>query len=261
MRAIFAFGILILTFASCKHMDNSINLFSVQDDIKFGLQVASQIESDTSGYVILDSTEYKEVYQYVYDIRDRLLNSGNVKYKEDFPWRIRLIHNDSTLNAFCTPGGFIYIFTGIMKYLDSEDQLAGVLGHEMGHADKRHSTRQMTQMFGIQVLLEIAAGNKQMLKQITGSLIGLKFSRNHEIEADNCSVEFMCPTNYNASGGAGFFRKIEEAGGVGVPEFLSTHPDPGNRVENYELRKNELNCQGKETYTSRYEQIKTKLPN
>ena len=257
---LFGFAILALFVTSCKQMNNSINLFSIQDDIKFGQQVSSQIESDTSGYVILDSIQHKEVYNYVYEIRNRLLNSGYVKYVEEFPWRIRIIHDDSTLNAFCTPGGYIYIFTGIMKYLDSEDQLAGVLGHEMGHADKRHSTRQMTKMFGVQVLLEIAAGNQEMLKQITGSLVGLKFSRSHETEADNCSVQYMCPTEYNAAGGAGFFRKIEESGGAGVPEFLSTHPDPGNRIENYESQKVELNCLGSQTYSTRYEQMKAKLP-
>ena len=66
---------------------------------------------------------------------------------------LRIIHDDSTLNAFCTPGGYIYIYTGILKFLDSEDEFAGVLGHEIAHADLRHSTRQMTKQYGVQILL------------------------------------------------------------------------------------------------------------
>jgi len=245
---------------SCSTSQNALNLFTLQDDISFGKKVVSEIESDSSEYTILDSVQFSKVYSYIYDIRNTILSSGQVRFAEEFPWRIRIIHDDSTLNAFCTPGGYIYFFTGILKYLESEDQLAGVLGHEMGHADRRHSTRQMTKMFGVQVLLQIAAGNKEMLKQITSALIGLKFSRSHETEADNSSVQYLCPTVYNAAGGAGFFMKIQEGGGLGTPEFLSTHPNPSNRIENYNLKKEELNCLGKESFESRYALMKSQLP-
>ena len=80
---------------------------------------------------------------------------GKVDFKDEFDWRLRIIHDDSTLNAFCTPGGYIYIYTGILKFLDSEDEFAGVLAHEIGHADMRHSTRQMTKLFGVQLLLDV----------------------------------------------------------------------------------------------------------
>ena len=253
------FGGFLLT--SCISSQNSLNLFSIEDDINFGRKVVSEIESDTSEYKLLDSVQFSSVYRYIYDVRNTILASGQVRYAEEFPWRIRIIHDDSTLNAFCTPGGYIYFFTGILKYLESEDQLAGVLGHEMGHADKRHSTRQMTKMFGIQVLMQVVAGNKEMLQQITSALIGLKFSREHETEADNSSVEYLCPTAYNAAGGAGFFIKIQADGGVGVPEFLSTHPSPSNRVENYNSKKTELNCAGQESFVSRYKEMQGQLPN
>ncbi|MFM7467075.1 MAG: M48 family metalloprotease [Crocinitomicaceae bacterium] len=259
MKALYFFGITLIFLTGCKS-GKSVNLFSIEDDKKLGAQVASQIESDTSGYIILDSAKNAKVYQYIYGIRNELLNSGQLKYKNEFPWRIRVIHDDSTLNAFCTPGGYIYVFTGILKFLDSGDQLAGVLGHEMGHADMRHSTRQMTQMFGVQVLLEVIAGKQDAIKQIGGALIGLKFSRNHEVEADNCSVQYLCPTPYNAAGGAGFFEKIQAMGGAKVPEFLSTHPDPGNRIEVFKAKKQEFNCKGIETYKNEYQAMVKLLP-
>ena len=237
-----------------------VNLFSVQDDIALGAQVAAEIDGDRAQYPLLDSIQYPEVYQYVYKVRDKILNTGLIDFKEEFGWRLRVIHDDSTLNAFCTPGGYIYIYTGILKFLDDESQFAGVMGHEMAHADMRHSTRSMTKMFGIQVMLDVIAGDRAAIKQVTGALIGLKFSRAHETEADTKSVEYLCPTDYVASGGAGFFRKIQEMGGGRVPEFISTHPDPGNRIENFENNAITMGCTGNATHLTEYEAMKAKLP-
>lgn len=253
----------ILSFNNCKgskELGAGINLFTIDQDKQLGAQVAAEIDADSKQYPLLDSTKYKDVYAYLYKIRNNILNSGMVKHKNDFAWRLRIIHNDSTLNAFCTPGGYIYVYTGIMKYLDNEAQLAGVLGHEIAHADFRHSTRQMTQMYGVQTLVSILAGNQKMLGQITTSIVGLKFSREHESEADKGSVTYLCPTTYDAAGGAGFFEKITAAGGGKTPEFLSTHPSPEGRIEAFKNYKVELACQGSSDFSADYKKIVAKLP-
>ena len=237
-----------------------INLFTIQQDKEFGAQVAAEIDGNPTQYPLLDSVKYKAAYQYVYKVRDKILNSGNVTHKDDFDWRLRIIHDDSTLNAFCTPGGYIYIYTGILKFLDSEDQFAGVLAHEIGHADMRHSTRQMTTMYGIQVLLDVLAGDRAALKQVTAGLLGLKFSRKHEAQADEMSVTYLCPTDYKADGGAGFFLKIQEMGGARTPEFLSTHPDPGDRIEHFQNLAITQGCQGKNTYATEFKAMVATLP-
>jgi beta-barrel assembly-enhancing protease len=236
------------------------NLFTIEQDKQLGAKVAWEIDSNKREYPQLDSTKYKEVYKYLYDIRNKILNSGQVTLKDKFEWRLRVVQNDSVLNAFCTPGGYIYIYTGILKYLDSEDQLAGVLGHEIAHADMRHSTRQMTTMFGVQVMLDILAGNRTMIKQVTGAVVGLKFSRKHETEADDWSVKYLCPTDYNAAGGAGFFQKLNAAGGTRPPEFLSTHPNPENRIENFNNSKVTNGCKGDKTFTEEYKRMLLLLP-
>jgi len=243
-----------------KNKGKGFNLFTVEQDIALGAQVAHEIDSNTREFPPLDSVQYKAVYQYLYKVRDNILNAGKVDFKDDFQWRLRIIHDDSTLNAFCTPGGYIYIYTGILKFLDSEAELAGVLGHEMGHADMRHSTRQMTSMFGVQILLDVLAGDRAALKQVTGALVGLKFSRKHETEADERSVVYLCPTQYSADAGAGFFEKIQALGGAGQPEFLSTHPDPGNRIEHFQNSKVTLGCQGSQNYNTEYKAMMAKLP-
>ncbi|MCE3295505.1 MAG: peptidase [Crocinitomicaceae bacterium] len=260
-------GIIGLTFtlAACgtvneKNKGKGFNLFSVEQDRQLGAQVAAEIDGNPAEYPLLDSMRYQEVYQYVYKVRNKILNSGKVDFKNDFTWRVRVIQDDKTLNAFCTPGGYIYVYTGILKFLESEEEFAGVLGHEIGHADMRHSTRQMTKQFGVQVLLEIIAGNQQLLKDVTAAIINLKFSRQHETEADERSVTYLCPTDYNADAGAGFFQKIEAMGGERAPEFLSTHPNPANRIETFKTLKVTMGCTGSNPHKTEYQQMVAKLP-
>lgn len=250
----------VLSSLSSCGSSKGLNLFSVSQDNELGAQVAQEIESNPAEYPILDSARYATAYKYLYDIRDRILNSGEVRYKDEFAWRLRIVHNDTVQNAFCAPGGYIYVYTGLIKYLDSEDALAGVLGHEIAHADNRHSTRQMTNMLGVQVLLEVLAGDRALLKDLTASLMGLKFSRNHETEADKASVRYLCNTEYNAAGGAKFFEKIEAQGGVSIPQWLSTHPSPANRIEVFYNTATESGCSGSGTFKERYQQLINALP-
>lgn len=238
------------------------NLFTIQDDVALGKQTQQEIANNPSEYPILDEQANKAAYNYLYAMRDAILTSSNeFEHKNDFEWKLYIIKRDDVLNAFCTPGGYIYVYTGLMKYLDDASSLAGVLAHEMAHADKRHSTRQLTEVYGIQTLLSFIGGNAQQIAEIAGQLIALKFSRNHETEADTYSVKYLCPTRYRADGAADFFKKI---GSQGIPEFLSTHPDPGNRVNNITKQKNDLNCSDSDNYSAgeeiaSYNQLKAAL--
>ena len=113
-------------FIACDKNKNVV-LFSVQNDQQLGQQVSQQIASDTVTYPLLSETRYPEAYTYLRNIVNKILNSGKVKYRNEFAWEVHIINDDSVLNAFCTPGGYIYVYTGIIKYLDTEDELAGVL--------------------------------------------------------------------------------------------------------------------------------------
>jgi predicted Zn-dependent protease len=248
---------------SCGNADKQpsagFNLFSIDQDKELGKKVSDDILSKPLEYPILDPIKYKEVYDYLNGMRDMILKTGEVRYSKEFAWEIRIIQ-DSTLNAFCTPGGYIYFYTGILKFLDSEDELMGVLAHEIAHADLRHSTSQMTKMFGVSLLVSVIAGNQQSLGEITTALVGLRNSRSHESEADFNSVKYLCKTPYNASGGAGFFEKILAIGGASTPEFLSTHPSPDNRVQAFHTHKSSLGCQGTDTNQTRYKAVMNRLP-
>lgn len=259
-----ALSIIAFTITSCSGLKKSgggFNLFSIQQDIDLGKKVKQQIESDPAKYPILPESSNRAAYQYIRKITNKILNTGQVAYRNEFAWEVKIIKDDKTLNAFCTPGGYIYIYTGLIKYLDSEEQLAGVIGHEIAHAAQRHSTRQLTKIHGIQTLLSVVTGNAEAgtLEKIALSLISLKFSRGHEKEADDYSVVYLCPTTYQADGAADFFKKIEAQGGSRTPEFMSTHPDPGNRVANIKQQAQQRGCKGNSTYQSEYTKFKQML--
>jgi predicted Zn-dependent protease len=248
---------------SCKDEDGDINIFTVQDDIALGAQVSAELENDPAFKdAIIDSASYPKIYKYVYGIRDSILNTGLVKYKDLFQWRIRVINDDSTLNAFCTPGGYIYIYTGLINFLESEDQLAGVMGHEMAHADKRHSTDAMTRQYGMQVLFDIVFGqDKGQIVRIAAGIKELSYSRKNESEADEYSVIWLYNTSYNPIGAAGFFEKLITLGqSGGTPEFLSTHPNPDNRVQAMKDKWTALGGKTGQTYQARYTTFKNSLP-
>ena len=236
------------------------NIFTLSDDIALGAQVAAEIEADPQNFPVLDSAQYPEAYGHIYRIRDSILNSGEVVHKNDFRWQIRII-NDTVLNAFCTPGGYIYVYTGLIRFLEAENELAGVLGHEIAHADERHSTEALTKAYGIEVLLQVVLGeNQNVLTDIAKGLVNLSYSRANESESDLRSVDYLYPTAYDARGAARFFEKMIALGGGSIPEFLSTHPNPENRVEAIIAHWEQLGGKEGETFVSRYQQLINSLP-
>ncbi len=249
--------------AGCKK--GGFNVFTVEDDKSFGLQMEAEISSDPAQFPILSQTQYPQSYAYLYRMRDSILASGQLQYANEFPWKLYIIRNDSVQNAFCTPGEYIYVYTGLIKYLDNASSLAGVLGHEMAHADRRHSTQQLTKQYGISLLVSVVAGttNAGQLAEIAGNLTSLAFSREHEKDADEHSVIYLCPTQYRASGAADFFQKIEAQGGSNIPAFLSTHPNPDNRITNIQEKDNTLGCNntpGNQIEITEYAAFKASLP-
>ncbi len=263
ITALFSLAAILFISNSCKNKDDkSLNVFRIKDDIALGQELEQHIASNPQEYPVLSEAQYPQAYTYIRGLRDSILNADKVFYKNEFEWKVQIIRDDATLNAFCAPGGYIYIYTGLIKFLDTEDELIGVLGHEMAHADRRHSTDQLTKQYGLSLLVGIVAGTtgQDQLAQIAASLTTLAFSRSDEKEADEYSVKYLCPTTYNAAGAAGFFEKIESLGGQSVPQFLSTHPNPENRIQNIYANKASEGCPGNEKYDLRYQQFKASLP-
>lgn len=263
----FPFILLFLVMWGCSDQGqtpnptNGINLFSVEKDKQLGRQFSNQISADSSQYDILDSANNPEAYAHLYRIRNTILEDAVINYKNTFRWQMRIIDNDSTLNAFATPGGYIYFYSGLIRFLENEADFAGVMAHEIAHAARRHSTKQMTQQFGLSLLVNLALGkNPGKLAQIAAGLANLSFTRSDEKEADKFGVRYLNPTPYDARGVAGFFEKLEAQGqGSGTPQFLRTHPKPENRVENIREEWESLGGKPGKTFPDRYADFKATL--
>lgn len=224
----------VLTLIACE--SSNFNIYTIEDDIEIGLDVKDEIESHPEDFPVVYEDEAPDAYDHLYRVRDAILDSGEVELVDEFDWEIYLIDDDEVLNAFAAPGGYMWVYTGLIEYLDEEDHFAGILGHEIAHADLRHTTEQLTTQLGFELLLGDVADT------IVAALVNMSFSRADEAQADEFSVRYLCETEYAADGAAGFFQKLEEEGGFEIPEFLSTHPNSDNRVQDIEALAEELGC-------------------
>ena len=169
-----------------------VNLFSKQDDMALGQQVAAEIAANPQQFPVLRNEATRS---YVQNIVNRIVSSPNVVNK-DFDYTVTIINDDKTVNAFSIPGGRMYVYTGLLKFVDNEATLAGIMAHEIAHADSRHATEQLTKAYGLQTLAAIAlGGDPGVLAEIAAGLAGnlavLKFGRDAERESDRESFESL----------------------------------------------------------------------
>lgn len=208
------------------------NLFSKEQDIALGQEAAAEIEKEVQ---VVDD---RELTKYVNDIGQRLAAASQ---DPDYPFTFKVVA-DPNINAFALPGGPIYVNSGLIAQADNEAQLAGVIGHEIGHVVLRHSTNQASKssLFQLPALLAAGALDKQggMLAALGQVGLGLglnsvllRYSRKAETQSDIVGARMMHGVGYDPIQAAMFFQKLEEAGGARGPEFLSSHPNPGNRSE------------------------------
>jgi predicted Zn-dependent protease len=205
-----------------------------EEEIAMGLQSAPQMIREMGG-----EHPNQQAQATVDRVGERLINTTAVKetpYQFDF----YLLNDDRTVNAFALPGGQIFITSALFTLLENEDQLAGVLGHEIGHVVGRHSNEQMAQgrlwqMIGqgAGILLSDGGGAGGMqVGQMVAGMMTMKYGRDDELESDALAVKFMLQAQYDPEAMIGVMEILaKSSGGGGQPEILSTHPNPGNRAE------------------------------
>lgn len=207
------------------------NLFSKEQDVQVGQENAAQVRKQMT--VIKDPV----LTEYVNRVGKRLM-SGQEAQESGFPFSFEVVA-DPSINAFALPGGPMFINTGLLRAVDNEAQLAGVMGHEMSHVILRHGTNQASKSKLIElpaVLASQMAGSGSMMGQLAQLGIGLgansvllKFSRTAESQADLIGSHLMAESGYNPVEMARFFEKLNAEGGQRAPQFLSDHPNPENR--------------------------------
>ncbi len=160
-----------------------------------------------------------------------------VSGEPNLQWEFNVIEDD-TPNAFALPGGKVGVNTGLFKVAKNDDQLAAVMAHEVGHAIARHGSERMSQQMLLQGglgVLGIATGSGELVQVVaTAATLGvvLPYSRSHEAEADHIGLILMAKAGYDPRAAIDLWLNFEKAGGDRPPEFLSTHPAPGSRIDN-----------------------------
>src|SRR5215211_7392260 len=208
-----------------------------EQEIALGLEAAPQMAAEFGG-----EDENAQDQAIVDEVGNRVVQSspaGSTPYQFDF----HLLDDDQTINAFALPGGQIFITRALYDRLRTEGELAGVLGHEIGHVIARHSAEHIAKakltegLTGAAVIAAYDPNNpssasRAQIAVLIGQLINLKFGRDDELEADFLGVCFMNDTGYDPNELIGVMQILETSQqGNQPPEFFSTHPDPGNRIQ------------------------------
>lgn len=202
-----------------------------KQEIALGLQSTPQMIKQFGGLY-----QDQGLQDYVDAVGNRLLLNKQI---QDTPWQFEfhLLADPRTINAFALPGGQIFITTAMFSKLKTEGQLAGVLGHEVGHVVARHSAQriaksQLTEgLTGAVVAASGTAGSGQMAAMV-GQIVNMKYGREDELQSDEIGVILMSEAGYDPRSMKGVMEILAEASsGNRQPEFFSTHPNPENRIQ------------------------------
>ncbi|HEX6162802.1 MAG TPA: M48 family metalloprotease [Vicinamibacterales bacterium] len=206
-----------------------MSLLSEAEELAIGQQQDAEIRREMGVY------DDPALQRYVNDIGQELARNS---HRPNLPWSFTIVDSPA-INAFALPGGYVYLTRGILAYLDDESELAGVLGHEIAHVTARHAaqayTRQAQASLGL-AILGIFVPSTRPFADLGATGLGVLFlrhGREAELEADRLGVEYESAAGYDPSGVPRFLTTLARVKAMserGVPNWLSTHPDPGTRV-------------------------------
>ena len=236
-------------------------LISDEQSEQIGRQVHAQLEQQGVKYL-----KDPVVQDYVDDVSARILYQAE-KDRSDIHYHVHVIDDPKTVNAFATPGGHLFIYSGLILAADSEAELAGVIAHEAGHVAGRHVERQMVNAFGLQALTMLALGqNPSALQQMSAALAGTGLlrahSRSEEIEADEYGARYAAGAGYDPDALISFFKTLQKQSDGKSPRalaWLQTHPTEQRRIDNLEDYIKEHDLVGARKDSGRHDEIKERL--
>ncbi len=209
---------------------------STQQEIALGLQSAPSMAREYGG-----TSNDPRGQALVSSVGNELVNK-TVAGKSPYRFTFKVLADDRVVNAFALPGGPVFITEALLNKLKTRGQLAGVLGHEIGHVLARHSAEhiakaQLTQgLTGAAVIAsydpdDASSRNSAMIASVIGQLVNMKFGRDDEIESDKLGVKLSSEAGYDPRAMIEVMSILKAASQSRTPEFFSTHPNPDNRVE------------------------------
>ncbi|MCC3470533.1 MULTISPECIES: M48 family metalloprotease [unclassified Microcoleus] len=242
----FAIGLLMAFFGAITYFTSSVQnpvtgekqrvQLSPRQEVVLGLEARDKMAAQYGGLYPGQS-----IQQYVDRVGERVVNGSEAK-KAGYPFEFHLLRDSKTVNAFALPGGQVFITAGLMRLLNSEAQLAAVLGHESGHVVGRHAAEHLAkQQLGRSLVTAVGVattddrgGGQQaaLIAQAVNQVVGLRYGRADELESDRLGFQFMTEAGYDPRGIVEVMQILGSArNGEAPPEFLSSHPNPENRVE------------------------------
>lgn len=237
----------ILTLTGCATVYNpatgqqEVIFVDTADEVAIGRQLVPQVEAKYSVY------KDEELTAHVNRIGQRI---ANVSDRSDLLYHFKIV-NDRSFNAFTIPGGYVYVNRGLLERIHSDDELAAVLAHEIGHVAARHAAKQIQAQMGYSLVMDIAlgAGGSQDLTQalqITFSLISSGYSREDELQADKLSVRYVSRAGLDPEATLRvleLIQELEKSNPAGMLVFIRSHPPASQRIEviKAELDRTKLN--------------------
>ena len=248
--------------SACLHSSEGVAkaLVSDEQEKQLGDQVKQELDKQGTKYI-----KDPEVVGYVQGVAKKIFVSAN-KDRPGVDWHVYVIDDPKQVNAFATPGGNLFVYTGLLMAADNEAELAGVWGHESGHVVARHSARQMVDAMGAQTVIDMALGqNPNQLAELAATLAAkgalLSYSREDESAADEFGARYASAAGYDPHGLITFFQKLQKMEGD-VPAFskyLSDHPATADRITHLQQYIAEKKLGGTELGAERLRPIKQRL--
>jgi Zn-dependent protease with chaperone function len=254
-------AVVAVSSAAQTHIEPHKNSYSPKQDVELGLQAAQEVRQQ------MPMLNDRRTEDFAERIGERLIDAIPAEYRQpEFRYSFDVV-NLRDINAFALPGGPMFLHRGMIEAARSEAEVAGVMGHELAHVVLRHGTAQATkgQKFQIgalagQVLGAIIGGRTgAVVSQLGLGTWFLKYSREYEREADLLGAQLMARAGYDPRAMASMFQTIERQGGGGGPEFLSDHPNPGNRVQAINREADMLRVQGNGGNTGEFQAVHARL--
>ena len=273
MRSLFALArpIAALTLAAsagavaCSQTAAEI-LISADQENMLGAQLKMELEKGSAGMPPVKYLQDAELRSYILGLADKVVALGK-KQRPEFAWQVEVIDDPAQVNAFATPGGYLYVYTGLLRAADNEAEVVGVMGHEVGHVLARHFAQRLVKTYTVQGLIAIALGqNPNALAELGANILAqgylLSHSREAETEADDYGARLASQAMFDPNGLVTFFAKLEMLQGMApsILKYLMGHPPPGDRQKHVqELITREMLTIGA-TNRDMFQRMRARLP-
>ncbi|RPH67265.1 MAG: peptidase M48 [Myxococcaceae bacterium] len=252
----------VVGVAGCVHTSEGVAkaLVSDEQEAQLGAQVKQELDKQGTKYI-----QDPEIVNYVRGVAQKIFVSAD-KDRPGVKWQVYVIDDPKQVNAFATPGGYLYVFSGLLLAADNEAQLAGVWGHEAGHVVARHSARQMVDAMGLETVIGVALGqNPNQLAELAATLAAkgalLSYSRQDETEADEYGARYSAQARYAPQGIIQFFEKLKKMEGEqpAFAKYLSDHPATEDRIKHLQEYISEKHLSGTVLGAERLQPVKQRL--